>query len=189
MTRILRHALVLSGLSLASSAFAIFEADLARAPEQDRTSSQALALNLSPIPMVPLSVGASFSGLTSEVSGETKDAKTDRLSLQSAAAELKIWSPMPIFYITPYLRANYTVWGRYSMKGQDQTEDPAVHQGLRGHSEWVGLSVMPVRMLKVFAEIGQSRFEFNNGIDAKDQIRIGNLASTRTVRAGLGFSI
>lgn len=100
-------------------------------------------VHIDPIPLVPVSVGASYSHLTlSDVS--TKNNQLGEFSLESS-----VWLPISLVSLTPYLRARVPVYSFFV--GNEATGESKFFSGIHGS---VGIRWEVVPLLSIFVEGG-----------------------------------
>lgn len=119
-----------------------------------------LGLHVSPLPLIPISFGASYSDIALDKAdfGNPVDAKINQIALDVKASV----SLFPI--ITPYVRGRYLISSDLTVT-YDQLPD--VESKIRGYALNVGIEFQIIPMIQGLLEIGQSFEEVSSYNDQK----------------------
>ena len=111
-----------------------------------------IATHLSPLPLVPVGLGAVFFPWVSYSADEDKGE--DSASGMELAVELVGWLPM-IPIVTPYAKVNYTVWGHKKITYTESSgwDDKEHDVGGMELAVGVGYDVFP--LVTIVAEVSQ----------------------------------
>ncbi len=143
-----------------------------------------LAAHLSPIPLVPIAVGAGLSTLSFENKGERENYQA-----MTGGLELLAWIPTPIS-ITPYARLNYILFG--ALKG-DVKDSPtsSLTWKISGLHMAIGVrySLIPLVSLLAEYDLGSSdTFKADsvtvNGVTVADKSSMDMTGSSNAILIG-----
>ncbi len=118
-----------------------------------KTQTLAASVHLDPIPLVPISFGiqALVPSTTSNKDEEFKEFAGTDLSL-----EIKAWTPIALFNITPYAKVGYTVMGKFAVKAirdfsGEEVKVPVTYDST-GHHIAIGLRYSPIPLFGLLLE-------------------------------------
>jgi len=130
-------------------------------------SEASIGLNFDPVPLAPLSFGASYSliDLDKPTLGSPAEARIRELSLN-----LKTWLTM-VPFVTPYLRAHYIAYSNLIVSFDDSKRD--IDTRLRGYGLGLGVNYKLIPLIHLQLELSQSWQNAEN-IEGKEEDLISN---------------
>lgn len=129
---------------------AFYSYRLQKEGEQDSSAHMAtLAGHLSPLPLIPVGLGVSYSPW---VSYEVQDGEDSATGME-LGVELLGWLPM-VPFVTPYAKINYTVWGHKKTTYEDSVQ-PEKEEKVKGMGAAVGIGYDLLPLLTLMAEVSQ----------------------------------
>ncbi len=109
-----------------------------------------VAGHLSPLPLIPVGLGATYSPWVAYATAENEESSTG----MEVGVELLGWLPM-VPFVTPYAKINYTVWGYKKTTFKDDQNLPDKEEKVGGMEIGVGVSYDLLPLISVMAEVSQ----------------------------------